>query len=541
METISKQAIEIGDLLNILRRRKYHFLAPFLAISIAAAILAYVLPPAYVAEATILIERQEIPEDLVQTTITGYVQERLQGLQKRLLTRNNLFPLAEKFNLYTAQAVKENPDQVAQELREAIVIEMVDVEAREPGGTRQGIVTVAFTVSFEHEDPQMASDMANALTGLILEENQRYRSERAARVSEFLQREAEELRSEIAKLEAELAEFKQQQRDQLPELRDVNLRLYEKTEGDIARTEENIRTLEDRKLTIEAELTVTDPYKEIVTEEGNRVQSPSERLNVLTTEYLKASSSYASNHPDLVKLRREINALAGQSDSGSDVHKIFRELTVSQSQLTSVREKYSDEHPDVIKLKGSISDLEQALIKATSAVRSASSALPVNADNPVYVSLKTQLDSLDGGMKAERAKLAQLNQKLNEYQTRLFQTPVVERDYQLLTRDYDNARDKYREIKEKLLGAKMAQGLEEDSRGERFTVIQKAFPPSMPDKPNRLGIFLLGFLLGFTAGIGSVSLAEYNDQSIWGSKGVAEVFGAPPLAAIPVIPDELSR
>jgi capsular polysaccharide biosynthesis protein len=50
-----------------------------------------------------------------------------------------------------------------------------------------------------------------------------------------------------------------------------------------------------------------------------------------------------------------------------------------------------------------------------------------------------------------------------------------------------------------------------------------------------LGIALLSGFLAFSGGIGSVSVAEYLDQTIRGSRGIIAVFQAPPLAVIPLI------
>ena len=44
-----------------------------------------------------------------------------------------------------------------------------------------------------------------------------------------------------------------------------------------------------------------------------------------------------------------------------------------------------------------------------------------------------------------------------------------------LSRDYDNARLKYQEIRAKQMEAQTAQNLETDRKGERFTLIEPPF------------------------------------------------------------------
>ena len=64
-----------GDLksyINVLRARKWQALAAMGMIVLAAAVVAALLPPAYRATATIEVEEQGVPSDLVPSTVTTY-------------------------------------------------------------------------------------------------------------------------------------------------------------------------------------------------------------------------------------------------------------------------------------------------------------------------------------------------------------------------------------------------------------------------------------------------------------------------------------
>jgi chromosome segregation ATPase len=135
---------------------------------------------------------------------------------------------------------------------------------------------------------------------------------------------------------------------------DMNLRLYEKTEQDIATSEEAIRTLDERVQALQAELSLTPPYKEVTNDEGKRLLTGDERLSSLTAEYLRASSRYSAEHPDIIRLTREIRALARQSGGSARTDELMQELTKLQEELRQARQKYSDDHPEVIKLEKSV-------------------------------------------------------------------------------------------------------------------------------------------------------------------------------------------
>src|SRR4029077_38221 len=112
----------------------------------------------------------------------------------------------------------------------------------------------------------------------------------------------------------------------------------------------------------------------------------------------------------------------------------------------------------------------------------------------------------------------------------LFQTPVVERNFKSLSRDYENAQTKYAELTKKQIEAKLAQELESGKTAERFVLSSPPNLPTGPDSPNRIGIILLGGLFAFAAGLGSVTVVQYQDKTIRSPRAVADIMGVAPLA-----------
>lgn len=259
-----------------------------------------------------------------------------------------------------------------------------------------------------------------------------------------------------------------------------------------------------------------------------------QRLSVLTAEYLQLSARYSAQHPDVIKLSREIRVLAEQTGSGARADELMNELVRYQEQLRAAQQQYSDDHPEVQRLEKSIAALQRGFETALISAKG-DSAVMTPPNNPRYVALKTQLDSGEANLKAEQSRLGELNQKLAEYEERLYQTPVVERDFISLSRDYDNSIAKYRELKEKQLQAELAQQLEAGDRAERFVLASPAYFPTSPESPNQLGIILLGGLLGLACGIGAVAIAEYLDKTLRNASMLTQILGKPPLAVIPRI------
>lgn len=535
MDTQPELPTELRDYWAVFMRRKFQFLVPFVLVIGSATALAFILPATFRSESTIIIERQSIPQDMVATTVTGYVQEQIQQIRQQIATHESLLEIADQFLLYPEE-IESDPRGVVEKVKEQFHVKMVEVQASDP--TRNGIrtATIAFNVGFSADNPVSAQAVATRLTERFLEYQENSRANQAEEVSAFLEDEAEKLRFEISELEREMAAFKQTELEQLPELMQMNLRLYENTETEIDRTEQRIRAYEDRIDSIQSELSLTPAYAEVRDENGARILTASERLSMLTANYLRATSRYSPEHPDIVRMTREIRILAEQTGSAARADELMNELVGLQEQLRRARQTYSEGHPEVMRLEKAVAAVQKGFEATVINVGAETNNFKTPPDNPRYVGLKTQLDSASSNRQAEIEKLDDLKIKLDDYKERLFQTPVVERDYKSLTRDYENAQRKYRDLRDKQLQARIAEELEAGESGEKWVVASNAYLPTLPESPNRIGIILLGVVFGTGLGLVLITLLEYLDTTIRGVRGVTAVLGVPPLAAIPRMP-----
>ena len=187
---------DIGDYLSALNRRKAPLLITAAVILSIVVLVALLLPPAYRSTATILIEQQEIPQDLVRPTITSYADQRIQVISQQVMTRANLMKIVDKYELYAPQRQKETVEEIIERMRKDIKLDLVttDVTDRRLGGKMTA--TIAFTLSYDSVSPEKAQKVANELTSLYLNENLQSRKQKAEEVSSFLAEEAERFRLE---------------------------------------------------------------------------------------------------------------------------------------------------------------------------------------------------------------------------------------------------------------------------------------------------------------------------------------------------------
>lgn len=543
-DTVTDTSVKsINDYIAIFRRRKGLMLGITALLSLLSLAIALGIPPTYRSSATILIEQQEIPQELVRSLITSFADERIQVISKRVMSTSNLVGIIEKYNLYPELREKAVMEEVLAKMREDIKLEIISADVRDPRSGEAKEATIAFTLSYDNRYPALAQNVANELVSLYLNENLKTRTAAANEASVFLEEEAKKLAQNIATLEQKLADFKKQNAGKLPELKEMTLSLISRTEDELREAERQARALEERRIFLEAELAQVKQFDEdkeipIYNKAGERVLGPEERLKMLQTEYLALTARYAPSHPDVLRMRREIEALkleVGGVDNGGQ-KEVRDKLKKLHADLVAARKRYSEEHPDVKRLQREISGLEASL-QDLPAIKTTLSKLTRGERkmNPAYAQLKGQLNAANGEVAALHARIADLKAKYTSYETRLTQTPEVEREYQALTRDYDNNVIKHKEVTAKLMEAQLARSLETEHKGEKFTLVEPPLLPEKPAKPNRTAIGALGLVFAMVGGLGSAVVGEGIDSSIRGSKGVIAIMGRPPLAVVPII------
>lgn len=534
------QTKSLGDYLDIIRRHFSAALLVFIVILAASIVIALVWPPTYRSTATILIEQQEIPVDLVRSTVSTYVDQRIQIIQQRVMTRSNLMEIIKKYDLYAKERRREPMEVVIDGMRDDIELKTISADVVDPRNGQQTRATIAFTLSYKNESPQLAQKVANELTSLFLNENLSSRRELAAQASDFLTSESDRVSAHISDLERRLAEFKEKNVNRMPELTQFNMQLADRADREITDVEQELRSLRDRRIYLESQLAQINPKGALYSESGERILGPVERLKTLRAKYISLSAIYASNHPDLIRMRREIASLEAEvGHSGSTTKELEASLTSTRGELAENRKRYGENHPTVQRLERQVAALEEALARQRKP--QAAVATTKDADNPAYIQVQSQLQRVKAQILSQKKKKSDLEAKLRDLEGRIADTPTVEQEYRELTRDYDNAWTEYKELKAKQTEAKLAQSMEAESKGERFTLIDPPLLPEEPASPNRLAISLLGAVVSLAGGVGTVAAKEGLDGTVRGIRGVTSSIEMVPLAGIPYIETDEER
>ncbi len=386
------------DYIAIAKRRKWQFLLPVAVIFPICIAVAVLLPPTYRSSATILIEEPNIPRELVSSTISTYADQRLQSIYHRVTASQNLTTIINKYGLYAEQRTRLPLSEIIENMREVVTMAMISADVIDPRSGRPGKATIAFTLAFSHQEARTAQRVANELVSLYLSENLRVRQESAAEATSFLSNEAARLEREISDIEKRLGDLKEKNVGSLPEQLQYNLQLIERAEQEQRGLDRQAQSLKERQIYLESQLLQIEPHADFPSMGGGAVPTPAERLDMLRTEMIGASARYGSEHPDVVRLRREIEALEKETKSDVDAAALRRQLRTLRTELAVAKERYAQDHPDVVKLQRQMAQTESSLVEAEQIpIESANDRPP---DNPAYVQFQAQLEAMQSEMRA---------------------------------------------------------------------------------------------------------------------------------------------
>ena len=522
----------LGQRWEVLKRRRWPALWTALAVFLTAIVLAIVWPATYRSTGTILIEQQELPSELVQSTITSYADQRIQVISQRVMTTDNLLQIIQRYDLYPRLRKSEPREVLLERMRADVQFQMISADVMDP---RQGHATkanIAFAVSYESPSPELAARVANELVTLYLAENVKSRRQQTANAATFLNDEANRLDKAVQERQAELARFKGKHINTLPDQSVINTQLYEREREELRDVDTQLRALDQQATYLDAQLAQISPSSQVYTTTGERVLSPADRLKYLRTEYARVSGIYAPDHPDVLRAKREIAALeksVEQVDSSNDLN---RQLEDANRQLTTARGRYAPDHPDVLRLERQVASLTQSIKDLPD---SQVLATTTNPDNPAYIQIKSQRESTEAQRHSLQDKRTQLQASLSDIEQRQALSPGVERDYFALVRDLNNEQLKAQEVRQKQMGATLAENLENEQKGERFTLIDAPLAPQLPASPNRAMIMGLGLLLALAGGLGTAFALDGSDGSVRNRRDLEMLLQVAPLAIVPHI------
>jgi uncharacterized protein involved in exopolysaccharide biosynthesis len=462
--------------ISLFIRRLPYFLVVAVACLAVGLTLAFVLPPVYRAEAVLIVESQQIPDELAATTVQTETTEQLQIIQQRILTRDRLLEMANRLNIYADRggARRLPADEVVADLRERIQIVTTGGESR-----RGPVQATIVRASFAAENAALSAAVTNEVVTLILQENVEIRTNVAGQTLEFFTEEVNRLDRELATRGSDILNFQESNLEALPDSLDFRRAQQSAAQERLAQLERDEAALRDQRTRLVS-----------LYENTGNVGSATQVENFTSEQ---------------------------------------RQLQAFKDEMATLLAVLSPQNPRVKVLEAQIAALE------TTVAAQQSGGLQTSETGQPLTAYEIQLADLDGQLDFLEALKAQILTTMEALRTSIEATPGNAITLDTLQRDYDNLRTQYDLAVANRARAETGDTIEALAKGQRITVVEQAVAPRAPESPNRVLLAGAGLGAGIVMGLGLVVLLEVLNNAVRRPADLVNRLGITPFGTIPLI------
>ena len=301
------------DYAAIWRRRRLLIIVPAILGSIIVFGISLVLPNKYESDTLVIIQRQKIPNALVQPVVTDDLNARITNIEAQVLSRTRLEPIIKRYDLFKGDS--QPMDLLVSELRKDIELTPVKPIARSRDETLPG-----FTISVILPNAREAQQVCAEITSMFIEENLHQREQSTQEASSFFIAQVNDAKRHLDEEDAKLAQFKTRNMNQLPDSTQTNLNL----------------------------LTSLDTRLDAATQAVNRAQQDKTYIESLLAQQVGSWK-----------------ALQEQGGEGvvdkSQPQKLEQQLLAKQNALATLETEYTPQYPDIVELKADIEQLKKKI------------------------------------------------------------------------------------------------------------------------------------------------------------------------------------
>lgn len=402
-------------------RRRVGLGLVFAAIALTALVAGTYWPKKYGSSTTILVQESSIIKPLMEgRAVTTDIADRAAIAREVIFSRKIMDDI-----LLTGGWMTDKPSPIEQE-------RLIDaIKSRTSiASSRENLIQIGYVDS----DPDRTYKVDKRLADLFIQESLAAKERESRHAYEFINGQVEEYHKKLTDAEDKLKAFRNKNVDARPgSATDSNTRIGElRTQVENARMDLMEQRSKESSLTAqlsgESEVVVTQ------TREGQyRV-----RLGELQNELDKLLLTYTDQHPDVIRLRHEMEDVRSQ-------------LQREQQQ----------------------SDLRKA-------VGGPASVMEGNLSNPLYLELRSKLAEVRRNAGAAQSRMDASQSILNSELDRGRRIADSENSLAELTRDYEVNRDIYQDLLKRRENARVSMNLDADHQGLSFTIQEPAVKPLQP-------------------------------------------------------------
>lgn len=503
--------MDVEDYVDVLRRHRGWIIGPTFAALVISVVAAFFWPDTYISEATIRVLPPQVPEKFVASNVNTQIGQRIAAMAQSILSRARLQDLIQAYGLYPRKRNRVPMEDLIEQMQTK------DIQISPVSGLREqtfgrGQPSAAFQISFAYEDRYLAQKVVQELVSRFMQESISARESQSVMTTQFLSDQVAQAKKELDAIENRLTQYKIRNAGKLPDQLESNLQQLRTLETQLASAGAAISRVSQDKLTVEAQIRVLREQKQAL------LGAPS-------------GPETAVKNERLVQLEKQILNL--------------------ETILAGLRQQYRETHPDVRRVEAQLAGAKKsrdellAQEKKTNAGAKQKAETPPAALTPKLQELDAQIQQLQSLMEAKNLELeryvkeqARIDGLITQYQQRIEMSPLSEREYADLSRDYALAKARYDDLSLKKSQSEVATDLESRKQGETLELLDQASLPQKPTEPNRLFIICIGTAVGLTLGLFLAGGREMKDTSLKNLKDIRAYTNLAVLGSVPLLEND---
>lgn len=450
-------------------------------VSLPFGLVIYVVTPKiYQASSLLSYQQESINPNKMSPDLSAKIQDTVSTLTQIITSRTNLEELIVSLDLYS---------ETRAELPMEDVIEMMRTDIEIQPSKRGDI----FSITYNGAEPSKVVKVTNALAARFIEENLKYRAERANETSSYTSNELEMAKTTMDKKEALMRDYKLKYYNEMSDQRQANLARLASLQEQSQAKQESVLELERTRVMVQEQIAV--------------------RKKVLGSGAVASVSQSASGPRDRA---------AGETS--------YEKLQRMRQTLDSLLVTYTESHPEVKRIRKIIAKLEADGADSQKPTVSAGRRI-TRVDNDL-LEMQAQLTKINLDIEAIKLEKKQLDNTIKQYEEWVAATPVREAEWSALTREYGQLKSHYDYLVSQDLQAKSMLNLERRQKGSQFKIVDPARFPEKPIKPDFLKVMAIAVGAAMVLGVGMILIIDFLDGSFRDPEDVETFLGLPVLSTI---------
>ena len=452
-----------------------------------------ITPKVYQATSLLSYQQQKVSPNKMSPDLEAAIQDVVSTLTQIVTSRTSLENMITSYDLYP-EARKRLP------MEDVVDFMVKDIEILP---SKKGDI---FQINYSGDQPDKVVKVTNALAAKFIEENLKYREERAFETSSYASSELEMAKAVMDQKEEMMRDYKLKHYNELAEQRQINVERLISLQEQYQTQQNSIQEQERTRVMIQDQI--------------------ANRRKLIASEAVIPAGGQANNQPS------EVEAASHLSSADK--------LVQLQSLLQNLRVKYTENHPEVKRAKKLIAKLENDIAQGKgdegkeNQPKQSGVSGTVTSD-PMILQLETQLKSISLNIQNIEEEKIELKKSMAQYERWVAAAPVREAEWSALTREYGELKRHYDFLVSSDLEAKSMLNLEKRQKGSQFKIVDSARMPEKPIKPDFMKILGMALLAGLGLGCAVPFARAFLDTSFRDVNDLEKYLGLQVACSVPQI------